>query len=50
MDDLAKYNEAFENMMKFESVEKNNVEEHDEEEKKERKKRKLTQKQIFYLR
>jgi hypothetical protein len=50
MDDLNKYAEAFENMIKFESVDKNQIEEHNEEEKKEPKKRKLTQRQIFYLR
>tara|TARA_R110001606_G_scaffold46848_1_gene119691 strand:+ start:134 stop:298 length:165 start_codon:yes stop_codon:yes gene_type:complete len=49
MEELSKYNQAFENMVKFKSTEKNQVEDHEEEEKKERKKPKKKQSQLFYL-
>jgi hypothetical protein len=43
------YQEAYHNMVKFASIDKNQIEDHIEEEKKERKKPKKTQAQIFLL-
>jgi hypothetical protein len=49
MEELSKYYKAFENMVKFKSVEKNQVEDHEEEEKKERKKTKKKQSALFHI-
>jgi hypothetical protein len=49
MEELSKYYKAFENMVKFKSVEKNQVEDHEEEEKIERKKPKKKQSALFHI-
>lgn len=49
MDELLNFDKAFENMVKFKTEGKNQVEDHEEEEKKERKKPKKKQAQLFYL-